>query len=609
MTRLSLMTLAGALCLFWFVPAARGQAAAGTTVILDMGASHGFKPSDIEDPKTKQKVPCGTLEAVEGRDGAAVRFSFRDDALGGYMARWIVADEGWDKAAGLSFWLKGDGSDSWGGLELIDGDTYTQRYAFCFPIDSTEWRKVVVPWRELVPILSSPLLAPERAGGFRPSGFRNLWFGKRGYWRDAPACSFAIDEIALESTIATDASDDPPVKPGLARLLAKLKEGRPVTVVTMGDSLTDKKHWANRDKDWNEELVRRLEAQYGSKVTLINPAIGGTTLSQNLILMPRWLKQAPQPDLVTVWFGYNDWDTMVRRGRYKEYLNLAVDRIRRLTGGSADILLMATCPAFERWETMGELCQAACEVARERDVGFADVASAFHKAPSAGEALKLGYWAWDKTHLDAAGHDIVAATVMAAVASAGQGDLQAAADAYWARTEPEVGVPEGQTLLSSFEPGQASCVANAGGTVVKEHATGGTHALKLASQEKDYVSISIEDGTSLGLARQSSRILVDVFNPQAEEVNVNVMVKDPQSKDYPNRYNGTVIVRPGQSTLDVDYTRLMRTGTAKTEKPDYIDPRQITLVVLFLDPHGTQRPVVLFVDNVRLAAAPATAGR
>ena len=32
------------------------------------------------------------------------------------------------------------------------------------------------------------------------------------------------------------------------------------------------------------------------KVAVINPAIGGTQLRQNLVLMPRWLQQAPEPD-------------------------------------------------------------------------------------------------------------------------------------------------------------------------------------------------------------------------------------------------------------------------------------------------------------------------
>jgi lysophospholipase L1-like esterase len=593
------LVVSGGVVLMGAMAALRGQPLTAPAVVLDMGTGHGYKPTEVEDPATKQKVPCGTLEPVEGVVGPAIRFSFREGALGGYMNRWLVADERWDQAAGLSFWVKGDGSGNWGGLELIDGETYAHRYGFCFPIDSTEWRKVTMPWRDLIPILSSPLLAPD--GGFRPSAFRNLWFGKRGYWREAPACSFALDEVALDPVIEMDARDYPPEAPGLGRFLAKLKGGKPVTIVALGDSLTDRRHWANREKAWVDELAKGIESAYGAKLTLVNAAIGGTTLSQNLILMPRWLKEAPHPDLVTVWFGYNDWDTGVRKDRLKEYLNLAVDRIRRLTAGSADVLLLTTCPAYERWETMSELCQAELEVARDRGAGLADVASAFRRAPSAEEALRLGFWAWDKTHLGPAGHDLVAATVLAAIAAEGLADLKAGPNAYWAKVEAAVLAPAGQTLLSSFEPGQENGVVSPAGKIVAENATAGRHALRLESLEKDYAAASVEDGRALALVRQNTRVLVDVFNPGTVDVTLNVMVKDPRSADYQTRYNGAVTVRPGASTIDVDYTRLPRTGTAKAEKPDLIDPSQITLVVFFLDPHGAGAATVLFLDQVRLA--------
>jgi lysophospholipase L1-like esterase len=77
----------------------------------------------------------------------------------------------------------------------------------------------------------------------------------------------------------------------------------------MGDSLSDKRHWANRETLWSEQFAQQLHEACGCAVTLVNPAIGGTTLSQNLILIPRWLHDTPRPDLVTVWFGFNDWDS------------------------------------------------------------------------------------------------------------------------------------------------------------------------------------------------------------------------------------------------------------------------------------------------------------
>ena len=144
---------------------------------------------------------------------------------------------------------------------------------------------------------------------------------------------------------------------------------------------------------------------------LVNPAIGGTTLSQNVILMPRWLREAPAPDLVIIWFGGNDWDSGVRGPRYKEYLTMAVDRVRRETKGHADVLVMTTCPGFAAWETRNELCVAAYEVARDLKTGFVDAATAFHKASSREEALRRKYWAWDNVHLGPGGHELIADAV------------------------------------------------------------------------------------------------------------------------------------------------------------------------------------------------------
>lgn len=378
-------------------------------VILDMDTVR-HKPGEVTG-KDPQKVPIGTVELVEGKFNKAVRFSFSEGLGPGFMTASVPANKDWDRAAGISFYVRGDGSTNWAGLELIDRNDYSLRYACCFPIDSTEWRKIVVPWRDLIPELAAPVIDSQR--GYAPSGFGNLWFGKWFYWREYPAHSFTIDQVSLETEIPTESEIRP--EPGRRRLRAKLQAKQAVTIVTMGDSLTDQRHWANRQTLWAALLTDELEQKTGSLVTLVNPAIGGTTLSQNLILMPRWLRETPKPDLVTVWFGYNDWDTGLRRARFKEYLQLAVDRIRRLTDGSAEVLLVTPCPAFKRWETMRELEDAVKEVAREKQTALVDMAAEFRRGGAAEAALQQGFWAWDNVHLGTNGHRLVAEAMLKAI--------------------------------------------------------------------------------------------------------------------------------------------------------------------------------------------------
>ncbi len=390
---------------------ALGQDAAA--VIFDMDTAR-HRPTPVGEKKT----PAGQIEVVEGKFGKACKLTFAPDAASGFFTAGVQATPAWDRAGGISFWVKGDGSKSWGGLEMIDGSNYALRYGYCFPIDSTQWRKIVVAWSDLVPELpAGPPVDPR--GGYAPSKFGNLWFGKWFYWREYPAHSFAIDQIALEPSVEVDRTDYTPAQPGAPRLLQKLRARSPVTIVTMGDSLSDKRHWANRELLWSESLVARLKAAYGGEVRLVNPAIGGTQLSQNLVLMPRWLCDVPQPDLVIVWFGFNDWSSGMRRARWEEMLRFAVDRIRRTTRGRSEVLLVTTCPSLDRWNEMDELADGVRRVAAEKKTALADVAAAFHRVGAKADARK-SLFAWDKTHLGKAGHELTAETVVRAIGPAGE---------------------------------------------------------------------------------------------------------------------------------------------------------------------------------------------
>ncbi|HYF00161.1 MAG TPA: SGNH/GDSL hydrolase family protein, partial [Planctomycetota bacterium] len=301
-----------------------------------------------------------------------------------------------------SFWVKGDGSQRFGGLQFIWNEDYAARYDYMFPIDSTEWRKITVAWRDLTPVLPGAKFLDAKNGP-QPSKLSTLWFGKWWYWRDYGAHSFAIDEIRLEPTIATDDNLYLPSGDPLARVRAKVKAGQPITIVTMGDSLTDYRHWANKPVNWPTILKEKL-----GTATIVNPAIGGTELRQGIILTPRWLAEAPEPDLVTICYGGNDWNSGMRGEAFRVTLEAAVDRVRRLTKGKADILLMSTVPCVEMWRTRDELGAAVRAAAASRKTGLADTEKAFH---AAGEGKPESLFCRDKVHLGPAGHALVAETI------------------------------------------------------------------------------------------------------------------------------------------------------------------------------------------------------
>jgi lysophospholipase L1-like esterase len=359
----------------------------------------------------RQPASKGRVELVEGREGKALRFAFDERATSTFAIGRKSADATWDKAAGFSFWVKGDGSPHLGGLQLIWNEDYAVRYDYAFPIDSTEWRKVTVAWRDLVASKPGPNARPlDATSGNAPSKLGPFWFGKWWFWREYPAHSFVIDDIRLEPAIPLDTTDHTPAGAPLARTLAKLKAGQPVSIATMGDSLTDFAHWANKRANWPTMLVAKLQSRFGSEITHINPAIGGSQLPQGLVLLSRWTPRAP--DLVTIFYGGNDWEGGTRGPQFVAQMRDAIERVRRATSGKADVLIITTCPGLERWETMSELSAACREAARACHAGLADAERAFHAVASDGRAR---LFVEDKVHLAAPGHELVADAVFDAL--------------------------------------------------------------------------------------------------------------------------------------------------------------------------------------------------
>lgn len=353
----------------------------------------------------------GAVEVVEGRDGKALRFTFPENCSGLLAKGRVRGSADWDGADGFSFWVKGDGSRHLGGIEVIWNGDYSERYACSFPIDGTDWRKVTVAWHDLIPEVGKMERGIDASGGNAPSKVSWVAFGKWWYWRDYAAHSYAIDDMRLEPRIPTAPAAIPSGGP-LDRIRAKLKAGKPITIVTMGDSLTDTAHWSNRQTNWPAMLKERLKAKTGSDVTIVNPAMGGTELRQNLVVMPRWVAEAPAPDLVTVFFGGNDWNAGMRGANFLATQKDAIDRIRRATGGRADILILTTCPSLENGAAYQELADACRKAAADRNAGIADV---FARVQALDPDLRQAFFADDKVHLAPAGQSQVADAVMQAL--------------------------------------------------------------------------------------------------------------------------------------------------------------------------------------------------
>ncbi len=384
-------------------------APAADKTLLDSMDTVTFSP-----PAEKAQV-----EAAPGRVGGALKVSFDEGAQSAFVQGHMRGNPDWDKAAGFSFWVKGDGSTRLGGIEMIWNEDYSQRYGCAFPIDGTEWRKITVPWRDLIPEKGDTAKTIDLVNGNAPSKLGPITFGKWWYWKDYAAHSYTIDDVRLEPVIPPATQSYRPASAPLARVLAKLKAHKPITVVTMGDSLTDFSHWTNKDTNWPTFLSDDLKAKYGSTVTLVNPAMGGTTLRQNLVVLPRWSSTTPVPDLVTIFFGFNDYGEGMRGPAFAATVGDAVARARRATQGRADVLVLTTCPpmTMNTGQALAEMAAACRQAARSQNAGLCDIYAVFQAVPLADLP---GLMASDSVHLSRAGQELIARSILATIAKAGR---------------------------------------------------------------------------------------------------------------------------------------------------------------------------------------------
>jgi lysophospholipase L1-like esterase len=360
------------------------------------------------------------LSLVAGVTGQAIEFAWQNQAGQPHQYAYatnVVGTASWDTAAGISFWVKGDGSNHCGAIEFIWNGDYAQRYAFAFPLKSTAWTKISIPWRDLLPELSGSQNVPlDPSGAAKPSLLDTMEFGKWWYWRDLAASTYVIDDVRLESSITLDNNLYRPAGQPLARAKAKLNAGTPLTAVTMGDSLTDYLHNSNVSTNWPTYFKNGAQSTYGCTATVVNPAIGGTELRANVIMLPEWLQITSSPDLVTIFFGGNDWGAGMRGASFRQTLVDAIRRIRRATAGTADIMILTTCPSDSNWDGMAELADACRLAAADENAGLCDIYQLFH---TLGATNRAQLFAADGTHLSSVGQQAVANAVLQTLAAGG----------------------------------------------------------------------------------------------------------------------------------------------------------------------------------------------
>ena len=318
----------------------------------------------------------------------------------------IEGSAAWDRYEGLSFWVKGDGSDLFGSLAVGPRHSGAYDYVCYFALKDTTWHKVTASWADLVPEGQYyPIGTP---GALPPSGIKALRFGSRWsiYHNNAkiPQHDYCVDQIQIEERVPKP-RPTPKLRP-FSDVLSLLKDKKPVHIVCMGDSITAGTSLADKDRERYAVRMQCLLREWlgNEKIVCESRAVGGAKLTDARAWAPRDFVGAA-PDLVTMLYGYNDKSGSYLKAYYKDSVKDYLDRIARQTGGKAAVLLLATIPGTgPRFVMMDDFADAVRETASERGVACFDLQKVFK---AIGRAKVEDYFA-DQAHPNAEGHQLIA---------------------------------------------------------------------------------------------------------------------------------------------------------------------------------------------------------
>jgi len=391
--------------------------------------------------------------------------------------------EKWNDYQGISFYVKGDGSEVWSNISI--GMSSSFMYAYFFPLKSTEWVKYTVPWNAFSTLgRVEPIAA---LGGLPPCGITTITWGNR--WNitfnnaSMPAHTYAVARVMLEPLVAP--LPPPPAPAPFSKFLAKLKARQPVVIQCQGDSITAGTSLSDKETQrYAVVLGEKLRAwlKYDD-IYSHSRAVGGAGINDCVAWVARDLNGVPRPDLLTVWIGYNDKSGGCPRQVFRATLSDYIDRLSRQTEGQSAILLIATGQGTgARWFMQDDYAQEVRELAKERSLPCFDLNHIIKT--ELGPEKYLACMA-DTAHPNSAGHRLIADKLAEfLIAQAGITDPKPAEPTpATAATPPAPGQPQ----RWDFEAPAGWSLDNAAEFSSQEYKSGKTAVkLSMADGAKDY---------------------------------------------------------------------------------------------------------------------------
>ena len=361
----------------------------------------------FDNPAAWKQTRAGKIESADDNGNKAMKLT----APGMANRTWKFSmDERYALAGyqGLSFRVKGDGSNSWDSVSVNGGGGWWN-YTCYFQIKGTDWQTVTLAWDDFLPV---SILGGKKIGAYgtlTPIGIDAVTFGDG--WllgpcnRNIPAFSYLVDDLKLVEKAQPKTIEKYPPRQ-ISEVIAKMKSGLPVTIFCSGDSITAGTNVTAPDANRSGvKLQAELRKLYGNdKINVKTIAVGGAG-SFNLRTWAERDFLGEKPDLVTLHIGYNDKSSGLPAEFYRTSVSEYIDLVNSLTGGNAAFLLLSTIPGqAARFTMMDDYADAIRALAGERNIAMYDLAADFK---ALGPRKMSDYFA-DMAHPNNQGHEFIA---------------------------------------------------------------------------------------------------------------------------------------------------------------------------------------------------------
>ena len=310
---------------------------------------------------------------------------------------------------GISFEVKGDGSDEWSCV-LIGGSRAFQSH-FYFPLKNKEWTKYTVSFADMAPANdhTAGLCAKVPAGRLGTLTFNDHW---NITWCNAKRQNFTyqVRNFALVKKAAPRYAYEKYSKAlSLDAAVKKMKSGQKVQLLCFGDSITAGTGLRKTDKRYAMLLGEALEKKYNNpRIVSDCAAVGGARTKDSIAWLDRDLTKG-LPDVATMLIGYNNRSGGQNAEMYQKQLELWIRHLLARTKGQTAIILIPTVPGVPRWFEQDDMAQTTYAVAKKYNCTVVPLDKAIKQL---GPAVYRSKFLCDGVHPNQEGHQLFANEIL-----------------------------------------------------------------------------------------------------------------------------------------------------------------------------------------------------